>query len=161
MLQAAAEFGVLDAPLVTVMHAFHPPYEGMLRHGDVGDDDLREYRRGWRDHMSRTVRAQLVAAQIDSKKVQVIVPAEHPVAAIRAVLDQQQPELLVIGASRWFLLKRVLFGSVADAILRSAACDVLVIPSQKRRSTRADNEHDATACRGKRCISQTARRAGL
>jgi hypothetical protein len=44
------------------------------------------------------------------------------------VIEHERPELLAIGASRWFLLKRLLIGSVADRLLRAALCDVLVIP---------------------------------
>ncbi len=55
---------------------------------------------------------------------------DAPAPAIREVLEHERPELLTIGASRWFLLKRLLIGSVADNLLRSGHCDVLVIPAR-------------------------------
>jgi nucleotide-binding universal stress UspA family protein len=46
------------------------------------------------------------------------------------VIEEERPDLLTIGASRWFLIKRLLIGSVADKVLRTAMCDVLVIPQR-------------------------------
>jgi nucleotide-binding universal stress UspA family protein len=51
--------------------------------------------------------------------------------AIQDTLSDAATELLIIGASRWFFLKRLLIGSVADRLLRSVTCDVMVIPSER------------------------------
>jgi universal stress protein E len=130
MLRAAAAAGVLDAPHVSLVHAFRPPYEGVLRNVGVEEEQLRGYRSDWRKEARNNVRSLLAAAGIEREGVQVLVPAEPPLAAIQSALSQLQPELLVLGASRWFRLKRLLLGSVADGVLRSADCDVLVIPRQ-------------------------------
>jgi nucleotide-binding universal stress UspA family protein len=66
--------------------------------------------------------------QLPHERTDVIVRSDSAAAAIAIVLEHQRAELLVIGASRWFFLERLLIGSVADRLLRAAECDLLVIP---------------------------------
>lgn len=51
-----------------------------------------------------------------------------PVEAIEAAIDQLRPDLLVIGTRGHDGPKRILLGSVADAILRRIECDILAVP---------------------------------
>jgi universal stress protein E len=113
MIQAAARLGVLDDAETTVLHATRAPYQGM---------------HGWQDYALLRLHAMLTAAEMDLQRTKALVRADSPAAAIRQVLEQEQPELLTIGASRWLLIKRLLLGSVTDSLLRTAMCDVLVIP---------------------------------
>lgn len=147
MLQTAAGLRVLDDAHVTVMHAFRPPYEAVLRSAGVQQAELQGYRRGWREQLRSDVRAHLTAAGLDANRVRVLVPPDEPLTAIHSLIDSRERQLLVIGASRWFALKRLLVGSVADGVLRSVDTDVLVIPllrSDSRRPARREPGSDTT-----------------
>jgi nucleotide-binding universal stress UspA family protein len=107
MVQAATGLGILDDAETTLLHA--------QKHAWQGDAQLR-------------LHAILTAAEMSVERTRILVRTDAPAAAIRHVLDHEQPELLTLGASRWWLIKRLLIGSVADNLLRSAMCDVLVLP---------------------------------
>jgi nucleotide-binding universal stress UspA family protein len=107
MIQAAARLGFLDDAETTLLHA--------QKHAWQGDAQLR-------------LHAILTAAEMAVERTRVLVRTEPAAAAIRHVLEQEQPELLTIGASRWSMIKRLLIGSITDSTLRTAMCDVLVIP---------------------------------
>lgn len=89
-----------------------------------------------------TVSAQQVAkiasdmgvldADFDLNRIRVMAPATPPFDAICSALESTSAELLVVGTSRWFALKRLLFSSVADDVLRNASCDVLAISAAGR-----------------------------
>ena len=81
-------------------------------------------------HVART----LTSMGVDLSR-EVLVERTRPLEAIQKCLQIAHPELLVIGTSRWFKLKRMLFGSVADQVLRRVECDVLAI-SPPVRATR-------------------------
>jgi nucleotide-binding universal stress UspA family protein len=118
MILDAARLGVLHGAQTTLLHA--------QKHAWQGDAQLR-------------LHAMLTAAELDIEKTRVLVRTEPPAAAILHVIEREQPELLTIGASRWLLIKRLLTGSVADSALRTAMCDVLVIPQTWSRGVRIDH----------------------
>ena len=89
------------------------------------------------------LRAMLTAAEMDIERTRILVRMEPPAEAIRRVIEEERPDLLTIGASRWFLIKRLLIGSVADSLLRTAMCDVLLIPQRiapRRAAIRGDRQ---------------------
>ena len=100
----------------------------MLKTVGVDEQAIEDYRQGWEDDARLRLHAMLTAAEMEVGRTRILVRTESPAHAIRQVLEQEQSELLTIGASRWVLLKRLLIGSVADSMLRTAMCDVLVIP---------------------------------
>jgi universal stress protein E len=128
MIQTAARLGVLDNAETTLLHATSAPHEGMLKTVGVDERAIEDYRQGWEDDARLRLQAMLTAAEIAVGRTRLLVRTESPALAIRQVLEREQSELLTIGASRWVLLKRLLIGSVADSLLRTAMCDVLVIP---------------------------------
>lgn len=128
MIQAAARLGVLEGAETTLLHATAPPHEGMLKTVGVDEQVIDDYRHGWQDDARLRLHAMLTAAGMDLERTRTVVRTEPPAAAIPQLIKQEQAELLTIGASRWLLIKRLLIGSVADSVLRTAMCDVLVIP---------------------------------
>ncbi len=130
MMQSTVGLGVLAGADVTLIHAVYPPYEGMLKAVGVDEAAIHQYQHGWRDEAALNLRAMIAQAGIETERARVIVRTDAPAPAIREVIEHERPELLAIGASRWFLLKRLLIGSVADNLLRSGHCDVLVIPAR-------------------------------
>jgi nucleotide-binding universal stress UspA family protein len=130
MIQAAARLGMLERAETTLLHATAPPLEGMLKTVGVEEQAIDDYKQGWQDDARARLQTMLTAAEMDIERTRILVRTEPPAAAIQRVIEEQRPDLLTIGASRWFLIKRLLIGSVADSVLRTAMCDVLVIPQR-------------------------------
>jgi universal stress protein E len=128
MIQAAARLGVLHQAETTLLHATSPPHDGMLKTVGVDERMIDDYRHGWQDDARLRLHTMLTAAEMEVERTKILVRSESPAVAIRHVLEQERPELLTIGASRWLLIKRLLIGSVTDSSLRTALSDVLVIP---------------------------------
>jgi universal stress protein E len=130
MIQAAARLGMLERAETTLLHATAPPLEGMLKTVGVEEQAIDDYKQGWQEDARVRLQAMLTAAELDIQRTRILVRTEPPAAAIQRVIEEERPDLLTIGASRWFLIKRLLIGSVADRVLRIAMCDVLVIPQR-------------------------------
>jgi nucleotide-binding universal stress UspA family protein len=128
MIQTASQLGVLDDAETTLLHATSAPHEGMLKTIGVDEQAIEDYRQGWEDDARQRLQAIRTAAEMEVGRTRILVRTEAPALAIRQVLEREQSELLTIGASRWVVLKRLLIGSVGDSLLRTAMCDVLVIP---------------------------------
>jgi nucleotide-binding universal stress UspA family protein len=128
MIRTAVRLGALERAWTTVVHAVHPSYDGMMRSAGDDESNISHYQRSFREEARQRLQEIISDAGLSYESTRVIVRNDPPAAAIRTVLESERPELLAIGASRWFLLKRLLIGSVADRLLRAALCDVLVIP---------------------------------
>lgn len=128
MIRTAVRLGALERASATVVHAVNPSYDGMMKSAGLDESTIGLYKRSSQERARQRLQTMIADAGLPLESTRMIVRSEPPAAAIRAVLEHQRPELLAIGASRWFLLKRLLVGSVADRLLRTAPCDVLVIP---------------------------------
>jgi nucleotide-binding universal stress UspA family protein len=128
MIRTAVRLGALDGACATVVHAVHPSYDGMMRAVGLGELTVERYQRSSQEGARQRLQTMIADTGLLPENTRVIVRSDPAATAIRAVIEHERPELLAIGASRWFLLKRLLIGSVADRLLRAALCDVLVIP---------------------------------
>ena len=121
------DLGVLQNAYAWVVHAFSPPYYGIVTRDDLAEEQARTHARVWSETVRRDVLISLAAAGVDLSRVHASAEPGDPFEAIQRVTEQVRPDLLVIGVSRWFLLKRILLGSVADRVFRNLSCDVLAI----------------------------------
>lgn len=125
--RTASKMGVLENADAWVVHAFGLPDR------DLATIDSFSYAEGvppqihWHSTARRDVLHSLRDAGVDLKRVHVSTEQGRPLTAIQRAMHEMQPELLVIGVSRWLALKRILAGSVADQVFRSVTCDVLAI----------------------------------
>ncbi|HLS82934.1 MAG TPA: universal stress protein [Steroidobacter sp.] len=125
--------GVLNGAYAWVVHSFDPPFRGLLTTEAHAECEIEDHKRRWRDAVTSGLVRDLVGSGVDPNRIQVSVEAARPVDAIHAAMSAVEPELLVIGVSRWFMLNRLLFGSVAQQVLQHAKCDVLAISPAVRR----------------------------
>jgi nucleotide-binding universal stress UspA family protein len=70
----------------------------------------------------------------------VVVVAGAPAPAILAACEKRRPDLLVMGSHARRGLRRAVFGSVAEAVLRAAPCAVLVEPAGRELEERPTEE---------------------
>ena len=160
MMRTAIRLAALDHASATIVHAIHPSYDGTMRSVGLDESTIVRYQRSSQAAARQRLQAIIADAGLQPGSTRVVVRGEPPATAIRAVLEDERPELLVIGASRWFLLKRLLIGSVADRLLRAAPCDVLVIPYRpavlKLGAPKAVESERLTAAPVRRDISAVA-----
>jgi nucleotide-binding universal stress UspA family protein len=121
------DLGVLQNAHARVVHAFSPPYHEIVTRDQLAEDHASMHRRVWSETVRREVLMNLAAAGVDLARVHATAEPGDPFAAIQRATEQVRPDLLVIGVSRWFLLKRILLGSVADRVFRNVSCDILAI----------------------------------
>jgi nucleotide-binding universal stress UspA family protein len=116
-----ADMGMLKSADTWFVHAFDLPYHHAAA---VGTFNARA---GIASQAKHDVLQTLGDAGVDLARVHVLTEQARPVDAIQHAMERVQPELLVIGVSRWFALKRILVGSVADQVFRGVNCDILAI----------------------------------
>ena len=126
-LTESLAFAGEDIPFV--VHAYHPPYEGMLASVGVGFDRLDTHAQAWRRDFATGVREFLRRHSQDPWRYRLIMAEDRPVPGILAVAGQTQPDLLVLGARAQGPLLRTLLGSVGQEVAGAADCDVLLVPS--------------------------------
>jgi nucleotide-binding universal stress UspA family protein len=106
-LTESLAFAGEDVPFV--VHAYHPPYEGMLASIGVGFDKLDTHAQAWRRDFATGVREFLRRHSQDPWRYRLIMAEDRPVPGILAVAGQTQPDLLVLGARAQGPLLRTLF----------------------------------------------------
>ncbi len=131
MTRASAALRLFEGVDTTIVHAFGPPHEGMMSKAGVSDIQVESYARKWKAQLSHELARHAADAGVEPSRVTVVEENASPFRAIERTVRQVQPELLVIGTSRYFMLKRMLRDSVTDEVLRHSAalgeCDILVV----------------------------------
>ena len=115
--------------LVTVVEARHDPmedaggFEGPVITEEEADDEFRASVRAGESAMHRT--AQAMSAEPDAARI--IESAEPVDKALRDIVAEERPDLLVLGSdqSSWF--HRFLHGSIDDRLLHHVDCPLLVV----------------------------------
>lgn len=105
------------------MVPFHPsmfpgPYPGVLPPA-VSDAEVEGYR-----SMLERLRSKALAGEIDEVKTEL-----RQGIVIEEILDQvrgERPDLLVVGSRGLSATKRLLLGSISEALVHHAPCPVLV-----------------------------------
>jgi nucleotide-binding universal stress UspA family protein len=130
--QSLHGMGLLNDAYAWFVHGSDAAFQGFIEDGRR-PSQLELHKRQWQKAVNAELMLQLTGAGLELSRVRVRVESEPPLDAIRRLVGQVNPQLLVIGTSRWFLLKRLLFGSVAHGLLRSVSCDVLAISARSAR----------------------------
>lgn len=112
---------------LVLLHAFEVPFEGLLRHSGVGEDELALLRAQAGREAGEQMAELIAAAGLEPDSVRAVLV--HGEASVH-ILDQEQLqgcELIAIGKRGQGPLEELLLGSVTRHILTQAQGDVLVI----------------------------------
>ncbi|MGI8755589.1 MAG: universal stress protein [Acidimicrobiales bacterium] len=118
--------------LVTVIDTRHDPeedaggFEGPVMTEEEADDDWREAKEAGRAAIART--EAVLGGEVDGERV---VPTTASVAdTIIRLVNEERPDLLVLGSHQpgWF--ERLLHGSVEDQLLHKCPCPLLIVSRQ-------------------------------
>jgi nucleotide-binding universal stress UspA family protein len=123
------ELGLLEGAQASIVHALEPPDPVMFYSAGLTDSDIQQYLRHIRKASSDELLTQLDTAGLDSARFSVIQRHASPFHAIEHAVEQTRSNLLVIGARRFPVLKRMVAGSVSNDVLRKITCDVLIVSS--------------------------------
>ena len=128
-LQLTESLAFAGEEITFVVHAYRPPYEGMLASVGAGLDKMDTHAQAWRREFATGVREFLRRHSEDPWRYRLIMAEDRPVPGILAVAENVQPDLLVLGARAQGPLLRTLLGSVGQQVAGSVACDVLLVPA--------------------------------
>jgi universal stress protein E len=127
-LSTARLLGLLDGAYVSLVHAFEPLAKGMMIYANVEREKIEEHIA----HEAFETRRKLIdfADNLQLGELQYDLRlAEGPTfRTIKHFVADEKPDLLVIGTRGLTGVKRILLGSVADAVLREIECDILAVP---------------------------------
>lgn len=148
------QFGLMEGSGASVVHApQHSP--GLMIYLARGSEAAVSNNQRSRSRLaSNRIEAQLNRAGLTGVRVFVSSPQTSPFHAIERVAQRVGSDLVVVGSSRFPLLKRVFVGSVSNEVLRGMKHDVLLVsPGAARR-------HDGAYSRWAKLPSKTDEDAG-
>ncbi len=128
-LQLTESLAFAGDEITFAVHAYHPPYEGMMASIGMGLDQIDTHARVWREEFATGVRQFLRRHSQDPWRYRLILAEDRPVPGILAVAARIQPDLLVLGARAQGPMLHALLGSVGNEVAASASCDVLLVPA--------------------------------
>ena len=134
-LRVAEALVLKDAVRSVIVHAYQPPYDGMLTSTGIAGDVVTRYSEARSHEAEATLRARLMATSNDFSRYELIVENATPSAAIQKIVRRMRPDLLVLGTRGRGRLGRAVLGSVANRVLETARCDVLVVPDRTESVT--------------------------
>jgi universal stress protein E len=138
-LRVAEALVLRDSVRKVIVHAYQPPYDGMLTPVGTAGDVVSRYSEAWSHEAEASLRARLTAGSNDFSGYELIVENATPSEAIQNVVRRVRPDLLVLGTRGRGRMGRAVLGSVANRVTATARCDVLVVPDgTKSATTRRD-----------------------
>lgn len=127
-LQASESLVMGPGTPATVVHAYEPPYQGMLSYAGVSEQDILAYGNSSRRSAARDIRDLLREESTAPERYDVWIGDSHPAPAILRAVEMHRPDLLVLGTHARHRIGRALLGSVANRLLNLVNCDVLIVP---------------------------------
>ena len=127
-IRAAEHLVLSDAATATVIHAYDPPYQGMLNYANVSTQNVADYVQGWRGVAAANIRRLVHRESTDPERFSVHVEPGHTVHGILRAVDRFNPDLLIMGTRGGGRMHRALLGSVANRVVHHVPCDVMVVP---------------------------------
>ena len=135
--RVSKQFGLLEGARASVVHVPQHSLGLMLYLARGSESAVSNNQRARSRSASEQIEAQLERAGLNGARVSVFSPQTSPFRAIEQVAQRGGSDLLVVGSSRFPLLKRVFIGSVSNEVLRGMKHDVLLVsPAAARRARR-------------------------
>ena len=121
----AAGVSFLGCRHLTLVHAFTPLADGLMRYADVEKAKIEEYVQSLADEAHTAILNMLKTKDLSHLKPDIAVEEGYAEDVIKRVIGKVGPQLVVLGTRGNSSMKSLLIGSVANAILRDVECDVL------------------------------------
>jgi len=135
--RVSKQLGLLEGSRASVVHAPQHSLGLMLYLARGNEAAVSGDQRSRRQMASKEIEAQLERAGLNAAQVSVSAPQISPFHAIEQAAQRAASDLVVVGSSRFPLLKRAFIGSVSNEVLRGMKRDVLLVsPAAARRARR-------------------------
>jgi nucleotide-binding universal stress UspA family protein len=134
IVRVSKQFGLLEGSGASVVHVPKHSLGLMLYLARGSESAVSNNQRSRSRFAAEQIEAQLERAGLNAR-VSVFSPQTSPFHAIEQVAQRAGSDLVVVGSSRFPLLKRVFIGSVSNEVLRGMKRDVLLIsPAAAQRA---------------------------
>lgn len=127
-LRLANELGLFDGAHLSLLHVFQAFAKGKLMYSNVKRETIETYVANEASEVSRRLAEFVASLGITDLRYDIQLEEGETTHSIKKAVDKHMPDLLVIGTRGLTGAKRLLLGSVADAVLRGVSCDVLAVP---------------------------------
>ena len=135
--RVSKQLGLLEGSRASVVHAPQHSLGLMLYLARGNEAAVSGDQRSRRQMASKEIEAQLERAGLNAAQVSVSAPQISPFHAIEQAAQRAASDLVVVGSSRFPILKRAFIGSVSNEVLRGMKRDVLLVsPAAARRARR-------------------------
>ena len=130
-------FALHPTARVELFHAISTVNEGKLRYAEVSERAIQSYREECRRHAQN--RMFTLTDSYDARRNRLSSSLSRGDPARQVVVQQQNTaaDLIVVGKHPASVLSDLVFGSVAQRIVRDARADVLVVPHNVESASRA------------------------
>jgi universal stress protein E len=118
--------GLLEGVRASIVQVLENSIHSMSGASGVMTSQIDRHMQWMRQSSQAHLIAQLDAAGFHSARFTLIQKHGRPFAAIARVIEELRPQLVVLGATRHPRLERIFGTSVANEVLRSVDCDVLI-----------------------------------
>jgi universal stress protein E len=126
IVRIAAQFGLLVAESVSVVHGFESPFRGSFYPGGFDAGAGERYVAEWDRAANARLRRSLEAAGVESASFRLVFQQARPIRAIQRLVRNIQPDLLIVGTKDRSMLSRMMRGSASNDVLRRMECDIFV-----------------------------------
>jgi nucleotide-binding universal stress UspA family protein len=133
-LRMAVRFGDARTLRVDAVHALDLSELFAVRRVGGPETRVRELADRARERTQRWVDGVIRAAGAEDVVVRLEIGHGSPVDVIQQTIASRRPDVVVLGTRRRDAIHRALLGSVAEAIVRRAPCDVLIAREQGARA---------------------------
>ena len=113
-----------------LLHAFEAPFEGKLRTAGVRERLLRDYRKRAEDEAREQMAALGADVGLDRTKDETLIVHGRAVARILEQEQEDDCDLIVVGARGDSRIEAFFLGSVTRRVLADSQADVLVVPAR-------------------------------
>lgn len=127
-LSTVRSLGLLDGAHVSLVHAFEPLAKGMMTYANVEREKIEAYVAHEASETRRKLAYFVDQLQLGELRYDLRIIEGPTFRTIKDFVDKEQADLLVVGTRGLTSVKRILLGSVADAVLRKVECDILAVP---------------------------------
>jgi nucleotide-binding universal stress UspA family protein len=130
-LRFVSRASFLGCSELVLLHAYLPLAEGFMRYANVGEDRIEDYARSLADEARTALESLVKTVPAAGLSPELVVQEGAPQEVIGEFIATRLPQLVVLGTTGNSLLKNIFIGSVANAVLRDAACDVLAYAGRR------------------------------
>lgn len=130
-LEFAASVSFFGCSSLVLLHAYMPLASGFMRYASVEEHRIEDYARALADEARSALENLAKTMPLAGLKPELLIEEGAAAEVIADVIARKSPQLVVLGTTGNSILKNLVIGSVANAVLRDAECDVLAYAGRR------------------------------